>query len=291
MLDYQIQFFDPFQSLRLQIETVQNMFRNVINPCIEIGNRLCNVVGVVDENPAIRGHGSLDQRNTSVALVRPPIIQVNQLQVPENRAGIIVVGERQLKSIVATSIDEYFKSKAKIDLLNTSSAGSVLQLPATTQWNQVTIRLDEPTLVTFLLNEKEVGQLTDEDLGFHRHAGKQQTLEWRFLLGLSVYFIESNKKGVPTIAEMQHMLKVSTPQACQRLKFNLSRKLKVALGIQDDPFYSYREKGFYLPKFTLQSLPELRGNGELFIQGIMYDEGRGYQSPIKKKRKVINTDF
>ncbi len=284
--DNRIQLFDPFQSLRLQIETVQDMFRNIINPCIEIGDRLRSIVGVVDENTAMYEQRSMHQASLLTTAGGPLIIEVNQ-QVAEDSVNHIVVGEQRLKSIVTSVIRECFPSKSEVDLLTSGSAGSVLQLPASTQWDQVTIRIDEPTVVTLLLDEKEVGHFTDEDLGFHRYGKEQQTLEWRFLLALSVCNLEIGGKGVPTVSEMQRTLKVATSQACQRLKFNLSKKLKTALGLQGDPFYNYREKGFYLPRFSLQSLPELRGNGELFIQGIVPDENREARQVSRRGGKLI----
>ena len=70
---------------------------------------------------------------------------------------------------------------------------------------------------------------------------------------------------------------VKSQNAVEKQKSDLAKGLRLAFGIQEDPFERYTHETGYQPKFTLLPEKEMRGDGELHHSGAVDFEDVIYQ--------------
>jgi len=67
-----------------------------------------------------------------------------------------------------------------------------------------------------------------------------------------------------------------------KIKEKLSNKLQEIFEIDDDPFYDYKNKGYYQTKFILKPESLLRGSGEVWKQS------SGFNEEYQKKKEYLD---
>lgn len=149
-------------------------------------------------------------------------------------------------------------------------------LPGVKNWEDIEIKFKNEFDIDVYINGKFYRKLNNEELGFFKSGTKDKKpdIHWAFLYQLSIIY-NNIKIAQPTIEIMAKCLK-TTKEACEKAKSQLSKKLQEIFNITEKPFYDYKEKGYYQTKFILKTLPELRGDGEVFIS-----KGDGYNDNIK----------
>lgn len=136
-------------------------------------------------------------------------------------------------------------------------------------WDDIEIKLKDPFEIEVFKNKKFIEQIDYIKLRFDTGIkNKKPDRQWQFLILLSLLQGKNEKKA--TNKEMAESMSEKLGREisvnnCETIKKNLSKKLSKIFGIDDDPFYTYKEHGYYKPKFTLKPIPILRGDGEVYI--------------------------
>ncbi len=139
-----------------------------------------------------------------------------------------------------------------------------LSIPCGTMWEDIKIEFQNKFEVKIYIKENFHKTINNIDLDFYRKKTKDKnpTTGWKFLETLSV--TQSSQENTATVENISYSLGVSM-ENCHKIKSNLSKTLKKIFGIEEDPFLSYKDIGYYKTKFELLPISTLRGNGEVYI--------------------------
>jgi hypothetical protein len=104
-------------------------------------------------------------------------------------------------------------------------------------------------------------------------------MQWHLLIVLSAIQELDEKRATKenlTSSLSKEMGKKISNIECEKIKSKLSRQLQKLFGIDDEPFYPYKDYNFYKTKFRLRPLPDIRGSGEPFIAKSRYYDAKKY---------------
>ncbi len=154
-----------------------------------------------------------------------------------------------------------------IEQIEEVSIQAVVNLPEDALWAKLENRFVDTHTVSVWYDGKKIGNYDYEALGFARMNTKDHKpdKQWHLLRRLAI-ISSSNNKVRPTFAEL-FTQPAKNNQACHKLKHNLSKKLKLAFGIAEDPFYKYDDYAGYRLKFKILPEPDLRGDGQIRTSG------------------------
>ncbi len=148
---------------------------------------------------------------------------------------------------------------------------SIVPMPVGATWDDTELRLADIHTLRVFHKRKLIGPYDYAALNFDRKNTKDRTPDKQWGLLVQIAVIVETKKFKPTIESLSRHLGI-TRGACEKLKENLSKKLKDAFGISSDPFLKYDPVEGYRPKFTLKPEALLRGKGELRSSGKEFHE-------------------
>lgn len=145
-----------------------------------------------------------------------------------------------------------------------------VKLPTGAKWSDITIAFKNSQDVEVRYRDTSMGKFSHEQLGFAR--GNTETNSpnklWLLLEMLAVAEeFESDKKIVMTTEHLMSVFKAKRPNVIEKQKSSLALSLRMAFGIQEEPFELYTHELGYRPKFKLRPEPQMRGNGELHPSG------------------------
>ncbi len=150
-------------------------------------------------------------------------------------------------------------------------------------WEEVEIKFKDKFTIEIYINENHVKTIDYEEIGFcGKGKDKKPNAQWNFLYRFSG--INSFKKEEATKQSMVSSLEKKEANI-DKIKSKLSKKLKELFGLNDDPFYIYKDYGYYNPKFKIKPIPKVRGDGEL------YDFTGQYNDNIDYKEKEDNSEI
>lgn len=166
----------------------------------------------------------------------------------------ITIADKLIKTF-----NEEKKDKARIITGNTQK--SLIDLPKDAKWEDIEIKFKDSFLAIEIYNKKKyIGAFTKENLGFVKtNTGgeiKKPDKQWEFLKYLSTLSV-GGMVAEKTQKSIAYDFKTK-PNVPEKWKEKLSKKLKEIFGISNDPFYPYKEKNGYQPKFKLKPTAELR---------------------------------
>jgi len=165
-----------------------------------------------------------------------------------------------------------------------------IDFPEEVKWENVKIKIkDNLKYIQIYYKKKFIKEISYEEIGFN--ANKKESKEdrqWALLLILSkLNNTEVNNKITPD--ELSRMLtnytkKQINKENIHQIKKKLSEKLKQIFKTEEDPFFDYKEKGFYKTKFELIPETELRGDGEIWRRSTGYNDNIGgeFDDPYDK---------
>lgn len=178
--------------------------------------------------------------------------------------------EKTIEKLIDKAVKEQIESRFSI--IGVPKKISTIRLSiGNPVWNHVKISLQENACVRIYYKNNLVFQGDYESMGLYKKTrrGTEPSLEWRFLQKLSIF--SGNFKGIKNkgldINECRRTFSGASDASIHAIKSRLTKKLKVTMGIIDDPFYSYKEKGHYAPIFTIEPEPDLRSDRDLHLSG------------------------
>lgn len=164
------------------------------------------------------------------------------------------------------------KPKTKKDVLFLEPK---VKLPAGAVWSDITITFKNRQDVEVKYKDTRIGVFSHEQLGFARGNTEMNTPNklWLLLEMLAVAegFV-SDRKIVITKEHLKDVFKCKDENVIEKQKSSLSMSLRLAFGIQDQPFEKYTSERGYQPKFRLQPESDMRGNGDLEASGMEFIE-------------------
>jgi len=213
---------------------------------------------------------------------------------PQEKTQVVSLTQEdkeELAKLVAKMILEASSSsiKTKRDAL---FAKPIVDLPESAYWESLTIQFTDKEKIEVLYKDTKLGIYDYDTLGFAKNGKGERvpTEAWKFLLMLSLMqnpddkkertgeyqsFEQSVKKIYPTRDVILHDANMgfSKGNTIEKRKSELSKRLRAAFGIDEEPFHSYDKKYGYAPKFKLCPPLGLRGDGEVDPSGgKFYDE-------------------
>jgi hypothetical protein len=145
-----------------------------------------------------------------------------------------------------------------------------VKLPAGAKWSDITITFKNSQDVEVQHKDTKMGVYSHEQLGFARGNTEMNSPNklWLLLemLAMAEEFV-SDKKVVLTKGHLKDVFQCKDENVVEKQKSSLSMSLRLALGIQEEPFEKYIPEQGYRPKFRLRPEPVLRGDGELHPSG------------------------
>ncbi len=142
-------------------------------------------------------------------------------------------------------------------------------------WKEVEIKFKDKFTIEIYINENHVKTIDYKEIGFCGNGkDKKPNAQWNFLYRFSG--INSFKKEEATKQSMVSSLEKKEANV-DKIKSKLSKKLKELFGLNDDPFYIYKDYGYYNPKFKIKPLPGVRGDGKLLIFTSQYIDNIDYE--------------
>lgn len=159
------------------------------------------------------------------------------------------------------------KPKNKKDVLFMESK---VKLPAGAKWSDITITFKNSQDVEVQYKDTKMGVFSHEQLGFARGNTEMNQPNKLWLLFKMIAMTEEyegDKKVVLTKEHLKNAFKCKSENVIEKQKSSLSMSLRLALGIQEEPFEKYTPEQGYRPKFRLRPEPVLRGDGELYPSG------------------------
>jgi hypothetical protein len=177
----------------------------------------------------------------------------------------------------AEKLMEKIKADSKQNPLIKNEA-PLIKLPPKTIWEDIEIRFKNQYDVEIYYKGKFLKAASYEKLGFLREntKDKKPDKQWELLRLLAIIYASKEATKVKAdINILAQSLKIER-NACMKIKEGLSKKLQRAFRLPQNPFYDYKEKGEYRTRFILKPESEFRGNGEIFITKIRYDDNKGY---------------
>lgn len=207
-----------------------------------------------------------DQVKQALKPIEPTLRFIAELQAVYQE----VYGGESVAEISAEVIPEpvrCVKPKTKKAVLFTEPN---VTLPAGASWNDITISFKNNHDVEIKLKDTIIGIYSHERLGFAQANTGQNSPDRRWAL-LKVLAVTSayRPKVVITKDHLMQVCEVKTQNAVEKRKSDLATGLRLALGIQEEPFEKYSHETGYQPKFTLLPEAVLRGNGELHRSGVV----------------------
>jgi hypothetical protein len=143
-------------------------------------------------------------------------------------------------------------------------------------WNEVEIKFKDNFTVEVYIKGNYVKKIGCEEMGLYgKGRDKKPNAQWQFLLIYSV-ICKSDKAKADKQAMKDSLGKVLGIEIkdnyIEKIKSNLSKRLKKAFGLADDPFYFYKDYGYYYSKFKIEPIPGMRGSGELHVFTSQYND-------------------
>lgn len=179
--------------------------------------------------------------------------------------------EKTLEKLIDKAVKEQINRRLSIN--GVPKKIHAIQMPISNPtWAHVKISLQENNCARIYYKDNPVFQGDYESLGFYRktNMGTEPSLEWKFLQKLSIFSAEfrgvKNKQKFD-ISECRRLFSGTSDMNIHAIKSRLAKKLKVIMGILDDPFYSYKEIRYYKPVFILEPEPDLRSDRDLHLSG------------------------
>lgn len=178
--------------------------------------------------------------------------------------------EKTIEKLIDKAVKEQIDKRLTIN--GVPKKISTIRLPSSNPtWIHIKISLQENNCVRIYYKNNLVFQGDYESMGLYKKTriGTEPSLEWKFLQKLSIFsgkFKDIKNKGLD-INECRRTVSGSSVASIHAIKSRLAKKLKVTMGIIDDPFYSYKEKGHYAPIFTIEPEPDLRSDRDLYFSG------------------------
>ncbi|MFA5080882.1 MAG: hypothetical protein WC472_04665 [Candidatus Paceibacterota bacterium] len=174
----------------------------------------------------------------------------------------------EIKELLKKAINE-----EKIETKNSVNKNKIL-LQAN-NWEEVEIKFKDKFTIEIYINENHVKTINYEEIGFCGNGkDKKPNAQWNFLYRFSG--INSFKKEEATKQFMVSSLEKKEANI-DKIKSKLSKKLKELFGLNDDPFYIYKDYGYYNPKFKIKPIPGVRGDGKLLIFTSQYIDNIDYE--------------
>ena len=208
-----------------------------------------------------------DQLRKSLEPVMPTlrfIAEVNKIYQDVYGTAETTVEEVELPEKVATPTK---KPKNKKDVLFMEPK---VQLPTGAKWSDITITFKNGHDVEVQYKDIKMGVFSHEQLGFARGNTEMNSPNklWLLLeiLAMAEEFV-IDKKVVLTKEHLKDVFKCKNENVVEKQKSSLSMSLRLAFGIQEEPFEKYTPEQGYKPKFRLRPVPLLRGDGELHPSG------------------------
>ncbi len=182
----------------------------------------------------------------------------------------------KVKEIKKTIKNNYeLKKEITDDKLFTGQNKSIKgnhDLPQNINWEKLIFKIKEGlSEVEICYNNNHKGAFHYTNLGFFS-GRKQQNPDnqWGLLVTLSIYTQNNEEKA--TVCNVGNMIpstlssisptfnnaNIPSNNSVHQIKKNLAKQLKKIFTTQESPFYDYRDRGYYKPKFTLIPPPKLR---------------------------------
>ncbi|MEZ4194919.1 MAG: hypothetical protein R3B53_00765 [Candidatus Paceibacterota bacterium] len=158
------------------------------------------------------------------------------------------------------------KPKTKKEVLFTPAK---VDLPSGATWRDITIAFQNKEDVEIKYKDTIIGRYSHQDLGFAQEntGWKNPDRRWALLTVLAVAG-EFKSQTIITKDHLMNVCDVKTQNAVEKRKSDLATGLRLAFGIQEEPFERYSHETGYCSKFTLLPEADLRGNGELRHSGV-----------------------
>lgn len=208
-----------------------------------------------------------DQVRKSLEPIMPTlrfIAEVNKIYQDVYGTAETTVEEMESTEKVAVPIK---KPKTKKDVL---FAPPKVELPTGAKWSDITITFKNEQDVEVQYKDIKMGVFSHEKLGFARGNTEMNSPNklWLLLRMMAIAEeFESDKKIVLTKENLKNAFQCKNENVVEKQKSSLSMSLRLALGIQEEPFEKYTQEQGYRPKFRLRPESDLRGNGELHLSG------------------------
>jgi hypothetical protein len=153
-----------------------------------------------------------------------------------------------------------------------------VELPSNAKWQDLTLSFINTEDIAVKYGDTSIGKYSHEDLGFAQGntEWKKPDRRWGLLQMMSAFV--GREPQIP--ATKQHLMNVcgvTSPNAVEKRKSDLSMGLRQAFGIKEEPFERYSHETGYQPKFRLLPEKDLRGDGELHRSGVVDFEDVIYQ--------------
>lgn len=147
---------------------------------------------------------------------------------------------------------------------------SVVELPKDAKWEYLEIKFENKFDISIYYRDKFIKRCNNEDLGLVRKNTKDQKhdKQWEFLEQLAI--IGNNSNLATATTETLTKALETTELNLAKIKENLSKKLKNAFGINENPFLKYDAEYGYRLKFKLKPEPLLRDNKDPWSSGGHY---------------------
>ncbi|MDD5463619.1 MAG: hypothetical protein PHP62_00540 [Candidatus Moranbacteria bacterium] len=154
----------------------------------------------------------------------------------------------------------------KLNVVPAEFNSAFVKLPEDARWDDVRIVFKNRDDVNIYYKGKVILETNCEKLGFAKNntSDKAPNKPWELLHSIAV--INDQKISKPTILDLKRMLGIKNNDALHKVKLRLDRQLVKSFGI-DDPFFSYKEYGYYKFKFMVSSEPELRNIKDPWASG------------------------
>ena len=183
----------------------------------------------------------------------------------------------RMYELIEENISTYLEDKTPSKSLKTKeNGGTVIKLPKGAVWEEIELRFKDAHTVNILRKGTLICTVDNEQLGLgaRNTKNKSPNKSWKLLSLLAIAAGHGAQKA-PVKSLFIGPLKTSEA-GCDQIKGRLSKRLKQAFGISDDPFCPYNRKDGYKTKFSLKPESVLMGNGVPHASGgRLYDEKVG----------------
>lgn len=215
-----------------------------------------------------------DQVRQAIEPIKPTLRFIAELQAIYQE----VYGAEPVAEISAEPAPEPMKQvkpKTKKEVLFSKPK---VKLPPNAKWQDLTLSFINTEDIEVKYGDTIIGKHSHEDLGFTQANTEWKKPDRRWGLLQVISALAGRQPKIP--ATKQHLMNVcgvTSPNAVEKRKSDLSMGLRQAFGINEEPFNRYTNETGYQPKFTLLPEKELRGDGELHRSGVVDFEDVIYQ--------------
>ena len=222
----------------------------------------------------IRRKALEDQVRQAIEPIKPTLRFIAELQAIYQE----VYGAEPVAEISAEPASEpvkQVKPKTKKEVLFSEPK---VKLPPNAKWQDLTLSFVNQQDIEVKYGDTSIGKYSHEDLGFAQGntEWKHPDRRWALLYVLAVTGAY-RPRTVTTKDNLMDVCGVKNVNAVEKQKSDLSKGLRAAFGINDEPFERYTHETGYQPKYTLLPDQDLRGNGELRHSGVVDFEDEIYQ--------------